>query len=109
METDSKDGRTFIRDESFRDSISTITEEGKRNWIFPQKPKGPLYDKRKLVSYAYLILFFTIPFLKLNGEPLLLLNILERKFIIFGLIFWPQDLFLAALAMLTFMVFIVFW
>lgn len=107
METDSKDGRTYERDESFRDSISTISEEGTRNWIYPQKPKGPLYDKRKLVSYAYLILFFTLPFIKLNGEPLLQLNILERKFIIFGLIFWPQDLFLAALAMLTFMVFIV--
>ena len=107
METDSKGEEGFKMDESFRDSISTISEEGSRNWIYPQKPKGPLYDKRKLVSYAYLALFFTVPFIKLNGEPLLLLNVLERKFIIFGLIFWPQDLFLAALALLTFMVFIV--
>jgi cytochrome c oxidase accessory protein FixG len=107
METDSKGEEGFKMDESFRDSISTISEEGSRNWIYPQKPKGPLYDKRKLVSYAYLVLFFTVPFIKLNGEPLLLLNVLERKFIIFGLIFWPQDLFLAALALLTFMVFIV--
>ncbi len=107
METDSKGEEGFVKDESFRDSISTISEEGSRNWIYPQKPKGQLYDKRKLVSYAYLVLFFTVPFIKLNGEPLLLLNVLERKFIIFGLIFWPQDLFLAALALLTFMVFIV--
>lgn len=107
METDPKTEGNVQRDESFRDSIGTIAEDGKRRWIFPQKPKGRYYDKRKLVSYAYLVLFFTLPFIKLNGEPLLQLNILERKFIIFGLIFWPQDLFLAALAMLTFMVFIV--
>jgi cytochrome c oxidase accessory protein FixG len=99
--------KEYERDESFRDSIGTIDQEGRRKWIFSQKPKGPFYDKRKLVSYAYLLLFFTIPFIKFQGEPLLQLNILERKFIIFGLIFWPQDLFLAALALLTFMVFIV--
>lgn len=107
MKTEQLVEKAVVRDESFRDTIGTIAEDGKRKWIFPQKPKGPLYDKRKLVSYAYLVLFFTLPFIKLNGEPILQLNILERKFIIFGLIFWPQDLFLAALAMLTFMVFIV--
>jgi cytochrome c oxidase accessory protein FixG len=100
-------GKELERDESFRDSIGTIDAEGHRKWIFPQQPKGQLYDKRKLVSYAYLLLFFSLPFIKFGGEPLLQLNILERKFIIFGLIFWPQDLFLAALALLTFMVFIV--
>lgn len=107
MDTDPHDRHEYERDESFRDSIATINEEGKRNWIFPTKPKGVLYDKRKLVSYVYLILFFTLPFIKVHGEQILQLNIFERKFNIFGLVFWPQDLFLAALAMLTFMVFIV--
>ena len=37
----------------------------------------------------------------------MLFNILERKFIIFGLTFWPQDFHLFVLAMITFMVFIV--
>jgi cytochrome c oxidase accessory protein FixG len=36
-----------------------------------------------------------------------MLNILERKFIIFGLIFWPQDFFIFGIAMLTFIVFII--
>ncbi|HOY49567.1 MAG TPA: cytochrome c oxidase accessory protein CcoG [Flavobacteriales bacterium] len=94
-------------DESFRDSINTITADGKRNWIYPQRPKGKFYNRRTIVSIVYLILFFTIPFIKLDGDPLVLMNIVERKFIIFGLVFFPQDLFLFALAMLTFMVFIV--
>jgi len=97
----------FERDESFRDSIGTIAEDGKRNWLFPQKPKGNLYNKRTIASIVYLVLFFSIPFIKINGDPLVLLNIVERKFIIFGIVFFPQDLFLFAIAMLTFMVFIV--
>ncbi len=39
--------------------------------------------------------------------PLLMLNMLERKFIIFGLIFWPQDFFIFGIAMLTFIVFVI--
>jgi cytochrome c oxidase accessory protein FixG len=48
-----------------------------------------------------------MPFIKLNGEPFLLFNILERKFILFGILFMPQDFHLFVLAMLTLMVFIV--
>ena len=94
-------------DESFRDSVSTIDEKGKRVWIHPKKPKGRYYEARKYVSYICLAILFSLPFIKVNGNPLFLLNILERKFIIFGLIFWPQDFFLFGLTMLTFVVFIV--
>ncbi len=93
--------------ESFRDSIATISSEGKRNFIFPQKPKGRLYKLRTLFSLLYLTIFFSMPFVKVAGEPLFMLNILERKFIIFGMIFWPQDFFLFGLAMITFIVFII--
>jgi len=102
-----EDYKDIYRDESFRDTISTIDEKGKRVWIFPHKPKGPLYNARTWVSIICLLLLFGLPFVKINDNPLLLLNILERKFIIFGLIFWPQDFFLFGLTMLTFVVFIV--
>jgi cytochrome c oxidase accessory protein FixG len=94
-------------DESFRDSISTIDKKGKRVWINPLKPSGRFYNARKIVSYFFLAILFILPFVKLHGNPLLMINILERKFIIFGLIFWPQDFFLFGLTMLTFVVFIV--
>jgi len=101
METDNK-----LHDESFRDSIATI-KDGKRNWIFAQKPKGPLYNKRTVLSLIYLIVFFALPFITVDGDPLFLINIPERKFILFGAIFWPQDIFLFVLGMLVFIVFIV--
>ncbi|MDQ0640997.1 cytochrome c oxidase accessory protein FixG [Pedobacter sp. W3I1] len=78
-----------------------------RNFIYPKKPSGRLYTYRKWVSYLLLLFLFSCPFLKLNGEQLVLLNFIERKFVFFGLIFTPQDFYLFALAMLIFIMFIV--
>lgn len=92
--------------ENFRDTIATINKEGKRQWIFPTMPKGKLYNLRKYLSYVYLLVFFGLPFIKFSGEPLFMINVLERKFILFGMIFWPQDFFIFGLGMLIFIVFI---
>lgn len=93
--------------ESFRDSVATITSEGKRNFIFPKKPKGKYYRLRTWFSISYLVIFFTLPFIKYNGVPIFMFNIVERKFILFGMVFWPQDFFIFGLGMLTFIVFII--
>jgi hypothetical protein len=55
-------------DESFRDSIGTIDKEGKRAWVFPKKPKGRFYDRRKIVSYFLLLFLLSAPFIKVNGN-----------------------------------------
>ena len=93
-------------DESFRDSITTINKEGDRAWIFPTKPKGKYYDFRTYFTWLYLVVLFVTPFIKYNGEPLFLFNVAEKKFILFGAIFWPQDFFIFGLGMLIFIVFI---
>ncbi len=94
-------------EEGFRDRISTISEKGKRVWIFPKKPKGKLFNYRKITSYLFLTLLFGLPHIKYKGEPFILFNILERKFIIFGGIFWPQDFYLFAIASIVGLVFII--
>ena len=94
-------------DESFRDSITTVDEKGKRIWIFPKKPFGKFTNYRTYLSYLLLALLFAGPWLRISGEPVLLLNILERKFVILGMIFWPQDFYLFGLAMITGVVFII--
>ncbi len=93
--------------EAFRDSIATVDETGKRRWVHPKKPRGPFHNRRAVVAVFLLSLFFIGPFLELNGRPMFLFNLLERKFIIFGLAFWPQDFHLLALALITFFVFVV--
>lgn len=94
-------------DQSFRDSVATIDQKGHRRYIHPKKPKGRLYNLRTVFSIFYLIIFFTLPFIKIKGEPIFMINVLERKFIFFGQIFGPQDFFIFALGMLTFMVFVI--
>ncbi|MFY8008088.1 MAG: cytochrome c oxidase accessory protein CcoG, partial [Flavobacterium sp.] len=71
---------TNLPDESFRDSISTIDEKGKRVFIHPKKPSGPFYDKRKILSYFLLAFLFSAPFIKINGNQFLMFNVLERRF-----------------------------
>lgn len=92
---------------TFRDSIGTIDEDGDRKWVYPKKPKGRFYNRRSIVAWSLLAVLFSGPFIKIGGEPLLLFNVIERKFIIFGQIFWPQDFFLFVIAMLTSIVFII--
>ena len=92
---------------TFRDRIATVNEKGKRVWIFSKKPKGKFYNYRKITSYLLLILLFGLPYLKIEGEQFLLFNVLERKFIVFGNIFWPQDFYLFALASILGIVFII--
>jgi len=93
--------------EIFRDRISTVNKEGQRNWVYALKPKGIFYNYRIALAFLYFIVFFSLPFIKVNGEPFLMLNIVEGKFIWFSKIFWPQDFFIFAIAMITFIVFII--
>lgn len=92
---------------SFRDTLSTVDQFGDRLWIYPKKPKGRYYNWRSWLSYVLLIFLFSAPFVKLNGEQLLLFNILERKFIIFGMIFWPQDFYLIVIGFLAMVIFLI--
>jgi len=89
---------------AFRDRIASMDEEGKRIWIFPRKPSGRFYNARTWFSYLLLAIMFSGPFITIHGRPLLLLNIMERKFIILGMAFWPQDSYIFVLATLTFIV-----
>lgn len=91
----------------YRDRIATVSKEGKRVWIYPKKPKGPYYRARTYLSWALLLVLFGMPFLRVNGRPFLLFNVLERKFILFGVGLWPQDFHLMALLALTFLVFVI--
>jgi cytochrome c oxidase accessory protein FixG len=91
----------------FRDTLQTVDEHGHRKWIFPKRPKGRLYNFRWIAAIALLAFFFAAPLITVNGEPFILLDVLDRKFIIFGQIFWPQDFHLLVLSIIAFIVFII--
>jgi len=94
-------------EKTFRDKISTVNYEGKRVWVHCKKPSGKFYTYRSIVAYFLLAFLVIAPFIKINGEPMILLDVLGRRFILFGTIFWPQDFYLFYLMMLSFIVFII--
>ncbi|MBK8090390.1 MAG: cytochrome c oxidase accessory protein CcoG [Chitinophagaceae bacterium] len=101
---------TEVKDQekqSFRDRIATVDEEGKRKWIYAQKPKGKFYNIRTIVSGFFFLIFLTLPFIYIKGRPLFLFNVPKAKFILFGQVFWPQDFFIFGIIMITFVVFII--
>jgi polyferredoxin len=92
--------------DAFRDTIATVNKDGSRKWVYPKKPVGRYYQWRSYVSYVLLVVLFGLPWIKVGGEPLVLFNILERHFILFGVSFTPQDFHLFAIMMITGVVFI---
>ncbi len=93
--------------DNFRNTIGTLNEEGKRAWVFPKMPVGKFYEYRKIVSYFLLAILFAAPFIKINGHQFLMFNVLERRFNIFGLPFWPQDFYIFVIMMITGVVFVI--
>lgn len=96
-----------LQNNSFRDRISTVDKDGKRVWLYALKPKGKLYNIRTVISIFQLGLLVVLPFVKWNGHPVLMFNILERKVFFFGLIFRPHDAFIVALLLITAFVFVI--
>lgn len=94
-------------DSSFRDKPINLDEKGGRKWVYAKKPGGPWYRRRTIVSILLLAFLVAAPFIRVNGHPLILLDIASRKFIIFGAIFWAQDTLILALLMLSFVLFII--
>lgn len=101
------DENELLKGHTFRDRVSTVTESGKRNWIYALKPNGRFYNYRNILAYVYLAVFLIMPFIKINGNPLFMINIPKAKIILFSKIFWPQDFFIFAIGMISFIIFIV--
>lgn len=57
-----------------------------------------LKDRANLVLFA---LFLALPFIRIGGNPFVLLDIPARKFHVFGLTIWPQELYFLHLLLLS--------
>jgi cytochrome c oxidase accessory protein FixG len=65
-----------------REKIQTL-------WI-----RGRFQRLRNFTLTVLILFFFALPWLQWGGRPALWLNFPERKFMVLGLTFWPQDLIL---------------
>ncbi len=87
--------------ETFRNELGSIARDGRRKWIYARQPGGRLYRARTLLSVFLLAFLMLAPFVTVHGQPLMLLNVLERRFVLLGVVFRPQDFYLVVLVALA--------
>lgn len=81
--------------------LPTLNEDGTRRWIRPKPAHGKWWQRRRVVAYTLMLIFFALPHIHVFGKPLFLLNLPERKFTLFAYTFLPTDTLLLMLAMAT--------
>ncbi len=73
-----------------------------RKKIYPRAVTGLFANWRWGTVWFTQLLFYGLPWLEWNDRQSVLFNLVERKFYIFGLVFWPQDvIFLAVLLIIS--------
>jgi cytochrome c oxidase accessory protein FixG len=90
--------------ETFRNELASVAPDGRRRWVYARQPSGRFYRARTILSWFLLAFLFLAPFVTVRGLPLMMFNVIERKFVLFGLLFWPQDFYLVVLIALTVLV-----
>jgi cytochrome c oxidase accessory protein FixG len=71
--------------------LPTLNEDGSRRWIRPKLSRGPWWTRRLVVGWTLIALFTLIPYLRMGGKPLVLLDLPHRRFTLFGTTFLPTD------------------
>jgi cytochrome c oxidase accessory protein FixG len=62
-----------------------------RRKIYPRAVRGKFAVSRWFFVWATQLVFYGLPWLEWNGRQAVLFDLVHRKFYIFGLVFWPQD------------------
>src|SRR6476661_3697455 len=63
-----------------------------RQKIYPRAVHGRFASWRVAMVVLTQLVFYGVPWLSWNGRQAVLFDLASRKFYIFGLVFWPQDI-----------------
>ena len=72
----------------------------KHKTVYIRDVKGWWNSWRWALVWITQILFYGTPWLQWNDRQAVLLHVAERKFYLFGLVLWPQDVFYLALLLI---------
>lgn len=76
------------------DSVTSINDDGSRYFIHPADVSGPWTLARRVVGVGLMAFYVALPFVQVGGAPAVFLDVLHRKFHLFGLTLMFQDLWL---------------
>jgi cytochrome c oxidase accessory protein FixG len=71
--------------------LPTLNHDGTRRWLRPTLSRGRFFRRRRGLAWVLIALFALIPYLRMNGKPLILLDVVRRQFTLFGTTFLPTD------------------
>lgn len=72
----------------------------KHKKIYIREVSGWWNNWRWILVWVTQIIFYGLPWLEWNGRQAVLFHLVERKFYLFGLVLWPQDVFYLALLLI---------
>jgi cytochrome c oxidase accessory protein FixG len=84
--------------------LSTLNEDGSRRWLLPRLSKGKFLSARRAVAYLLIVIFSAVPWIPVNGKPMMFLDVIHREFTFFGTTFLPTDTLLLAFLLIIFFV-----
>jgi cytochrome c oxidase accessory protein FixG len=77
--------------------LPTLNRDGSRRWLLPKLSPGRFWKRRRALAWVLIAVFTLIPYIRMNGKPLILLDIAHRRFTLFGATFLPTDTMLLML------------
>ncbi len=73
-------------------SVTTINADGSRYFLHPADVSGRWTRARRAVGLALIAVYVLLPWIPVNGNPAVFLDVENRMFHLFGLTLVPQDL-----------------
>ncbi|MBI2518632.1 MAG: cytochrome c oxidase accessory protein CcoG [Opitutae bacterium] len=77
-----------------RDFVSTINDDGSRNFLYPADAHGRFINARRLSAYFLIAVYLLLPWVPVNGYPAVFLDVASRRFHFFGYTLAAQDAWL---------------
>ena len=73
-------------------SVTSINDDGSRYFLHPADVNGPWTVARRLVGLILIAVYVLLPWIPINGNPAVFLDVENRMFHLLGLTLVPQDL-----------------
>jgi len=76
------------------DSVTTINDDGSRYFVHPADVSGRFTLLRRVSAVLLIAIYVLLPFVQINGEPAVFLDVMHQRLHLFGLTLMFQDLWL---------------
>ncbi len=77
------------------ESVTTINLDGSRFFLHPADARGRFVIARRFFAILLIAVYAALPWIQINGQPAVFLDLFNRRFHLFGITFAAQEIWLA--------------